>query len=235
MFKRKLTSIMVFFVVVPLIIVPGYFLIKGKQYYIVSGLICILSFVPFFASLERKKLQARELVTMACIIAAAVASRTAFFFLEQAKPTCAIVVLAAVVFGPEFGFVSGALSMLLSNMIFGQGMWTPFQMLGMGLTAFICGILFHKNRFKGKILIVGLVSGILCFAVYGLIVDTSSVFMWITDFRLKAALPVYISGLKFNVIHGVSTSVFIILFGKIVIEKLERVKYKYGLFSEKDI
>lgn len=235
MFKRKLTSIIVFLIIVPLVIVLGYFMIKGKQYYLVSGLICILSFVPFFSSLERKKLQPRELVTMACIIAAAVASRAAFFFLEQAKPTCAIVVLASVVFGPEFGFVSGALSMLLSNMIFGQGMWTPFQMLGMGLTAFICGLLFHKERFKGNIIFVGLVSGILCFVVYGLIVDTSSVFMWITDFSFKTVLPVYISGLKFNIIHGISTSIFIILCGKIIIEKLERVKIKYELFNEKNI
>lgn len=233
MFKRKLTSIITFCIVIPLVVLLGFFLLRGKQYYIVSALICLFSLIPFFLSLERKRLQARELVTMSCIIAAAVASRAAFFFLEQVKPTCAIIVLAAVVFGPEFGFVSGALSMLLSNMIFSQGMWTPFQMLGMGLTAFICGLLFHREKFKRNIITVGIVSGIVCFTIYGFIVDTSSVFMMASDLTLKSVLPVYASGVPFNMMHGATTAVLVALLGKTLIEKLERVKIKYSLFGER--
>ncbi|MBP3939229.1 MAG: ECF transporter S component, partial [Clostridia bacterium] len=63
MLKRKLITVSIFFILMPVLILLGYFFVRGKQYYIVSLIVCVLSFVPFFMSLERKKLQARELVT----------------------------------------------------------------------------------------------------------------------------------------------------------------------------
>lgn len=234
MLKRKLITVSIFFVLMPVLILLGYFFVRGKQYYIVSLIVCVLSFVPFFMSLERKKLQARELVTLASITALAVASRAAFFFLEQAKPTAAIVILAAIAFGPEFGFSVGALSMLLSNMIFGQGMWTPFQMLGMGLTAYVCGLVFHRSFKKESVLFSGFVCGVCCFAVYGFIVDSSSVLMWVPVLSLKSVLPIYASGLVFNAIHGIVTGILIMCFGKPVFERMTRVKVKYQLFGEKN-
>ena len=54
---------------------------------------------------------------------------------------CAIVILTAVAFTPEAGFVTGAAAGLISNFFFGQGPWTPWQMFAMGLIGFLSGII----------------------------------------------------------------------------------------------
>lgn len=216
----------------PAVVIAGFFLAKGKQYYLVCVIMIITAMAPFFASLERKKLQVRELVVTASVVAAAVASRAAFFFMPQAKPMCAVLIVAAIAFGAEFGFISGALSMLLSNFIFGQGMWTPFQMLGMGMTVFLCAVIFRSFKIKNTV-VLGVISGVVCFVVYGLIVDLSSVLMMTASFDFKSIFSIYLSGMPFNAIHAVTTAVLVALIQPAAGESLQRVKTKYGLFGEK--
>ena len=77
------------------------------------------------------------LAMIALLCALAIAGRVAFFFLPQIKPIAAVVILAGVSFGGEVGFVTGALSAFVSNFYFGQGSWTPFQMVALGLVGFL--------------------------------------------------------------------------------------------------
>ena len=104
-----------------------------RKYYLTSLLLVGLMFVPFVLRFEGRRPQARELVLLATMTALAVAGRAAFYWLPQCKPVCAIVILTAVAFTPEAGFVTGAAAGLISNFFFGQGPWTPWQMLGFGL------------------------------------------------------------------------------------------------------
>lgn len=233
MFKRKWFLLLTCFVIMPAIIILFFYMFGGKQYYAVSVALIIVSMLPFFFSLERKKLQARELVVLASIVAIAVAGRAAFFALPQVKPTCAIVMLAAIVFGPEIGFITGSLSMLLSNFIFGQSMNTPFQMFGMGLAAMLCGLIFYKRDSKIPNWVIAVTGGIICFAVYGFVVDSGTVLIISPSMTLNSVLAVYASGVVFNLIHGASTFIIILLAGKIIIEKLERIRIKYDLFPQK--
>lgn len=230
--RKRIISILILCLLIPAVVIAGFFLAKGKQYYLVSLLVIAISILPFMLSLERKKLQLRELVIISSVIAISVASRAAFFYLPNIKPMCAILIIAAISFGAEFGFTCGALSMLLSNFIYGQGMWTPFQMLAMGVTVFVCALIFRTFRIKNRF-ILGIVSGILCFALYGIIVDLSSVFMMVSEYNLRSVLSIYASGFPFNIIHGLTTGICITLFEPSVSEKLERIKQKYGLFGEK--
>ncbi len=94
--------------------------------------------LPFFARFEGRRPQARELVLLAVMTAFAVAGRVAFYWAPQFKPVCAIVILTAVAFNAEAGFITGAAAGLISNMFFGQGPWTPWQMFGFGLVGFFC-------------------------------------------------------------------------------------------------
>lgn len=232
MLKRKIISIITLCILIPAIVIGAFFLTKGKQYYLTSLIIIGAAMFPFFFSLERKKLQTRELVILASVIAAAVASRAAFFFLPEVKPMFAVLIMAAIAFGAEFGFISGAMAMLISNFIYGQGMWTPFQMLGMGVTVFLTAITVRKLREKNRI-IIAIISGLFSCVIYGIIVDLSSVFMMLSSFNIKSIASIYISGLPFNIIRGVSTAVIVALTQPLINEKLVRIKVKYGLFGEK--
>lgn len=218
---------------VPAIIFGCFKLIDGKQYYLASALIVVLALGALFFSTEKKKLSTRELVSIACIVALAVAGRSVMFMLPQVKLTCAIVILAAISFGPNVGFLCGSLSMLVSNIFFGQGTHTPFQMFGMGLVAFLCGLMFYNNRLGRNRLIVALVGGFLCFAVYGFIVDSSSALFFSSPLSLKTVMPIYISGISFNAIHGVSTFVFLLITTPYIKDTFDRLAKKYELFGAK--
>lgn len=229
--SKKIISLLIFLIAVPAVIFGCWKLVDGKQYYLASALIIILALVLLFFSLEKKELHTRELVAIACIVALAVAGRAVLFMLPQVKLTCAIVILAAISFGPYVGFLSGALSMFVSNIIFGQGTYTPFQMFGMGLVAFLCGLIFYNKKLGGNRWAVAAVSGLLCFAVYGFIVDTSSALFYSANLSIKTMLPVYISGLSFNAIHAVTTFVALLLATPYIKDTFDRVAKKYGLFN----
>lgn len=212
--------------------VVGKICFDNKHYYICAIALIVLAAVPFALKFGKKNIGSRELAVMASIAAAAVASRAAFFALQQVKPMCAVLIIAAAAFGGEVGFVLGALSMFLSNFIFGQGTWTAFQMFGMALTAYLCGKIFYKTKFGKNKLAASVVGGLLCFAVYGFSVDTGSVLLMAADYSPKSIFSVYLSGVPFNLIHGATTAVLLFIGYKPILEKLERVRIKYALFGE---
>ncbi len=105
--------------------------------------------IPFFLVYDRKKPQARELIPIAVMAALGVVGRTVFAIipLPNFKPVSAIVIITAISFGPEAGFLTGALTGFVSNFIFGQGPWTPWQMFCWGMIGFIAGLLENKGFF----------------------------------------------------------------------------------------
>ena len=108
--------------------------------------------IPFFLVFDKRKPQARELIPIAVMAALGVVGRTVFAIipLPNFKPVSAIVIITAIAFGPETGFMTGALTGFVSNFIFGQGPWTPWQMFCWGMIGFIAGILENKGFFKSR-------------------------------------------------------------------------------------
>lgn len=228
--KIKLISLLSLFVAAPLSLFLCMHFIKSKSYYVAAVIIIICAIVPFFAFFEKRKVRTGEIVIIALMTALAVASRSVMMFIPQVKPVCALVIVTAIAFGPNTGFLTGALSMFLSNFIFGQGMFTPFQMLGMGLTGFICGCIFSAKKIPVNRLTVSITGGLVCFLVYGFIADSCSVLMLSTNISIKSALAFYASGLSFNIIHGVTTGILLFFINKPMNEKFSRLSKKYGIF-----
>ena len=206
-------------------------LFKSGNYYIAAVAIILFAILPFYVLFEQRKIKTSEIVTLSAMIALCVVSRAVMAYIPQVKPTCALVIVTAIAFGSNVGFLVGSLSMFVSNFIFGQGMFTPFQMLGMGLTGFICGLIFHKKAFANNKLAVSIVGGLACFLVYGLIVDSCSFLMMSTDFTFKSAIKIYLSGMSFNLIHGITTGILLFFINKPMTDKFNRLRIKYGIFS----
>ncbi len=202
-----------------------------KYYYISATVIIVLAILPFFVMFEKRKLSTIELVTVAVMVAVCSGSRLAFSFLPQFKPMCALVIIAASAFGENIGFIVGAMSVFVSNFAFGQGAFTPFQMLGMGLVAFLCGALFHNKILGKNRLAVSVIGTVLTFFVYGVIVDSASVFMMTTEYTFEKIIGIYASGVGFNLIHAITTGIVLFLFYKPMINKLSRLNVKYGIFA----
>ena len=143
----------------------------------------------------------------------------------------AVVIVAGMCLGPFSGYMVGALSAFLSNFLFGQGIWTPFQMVALGLVGLLAGMLLHPGRVNRWVL--ALVGFFLATVVYGLVVDLSTVLMTVTDFTWPAVLAVYASGAPFDLVFGGSTAVFLVLFGTPLEQKITRLQRKYGLLERK--
>ena len=85
-----------------------------------------------FAWYERSHPSARVLALVATLAALAALGRIAFAPIPNVKPTTDIVLLTGYVLGGAPGFMVGAVAALASNLFFGQGPWTPWQMAGWG-------------------------------------------------------------------------------------------------------
>ena len=76
-----------------------------------------------------------------------------------------------------------------------------------------------------------LYGGLATLVIYGVLMDTSSVTLFSGDFKWKSLMAMYVSGFPFNVIHGVSTIVFLYFLARPMNRKLDRIKKKYGIME----
>lgn len=230
--RHTRVSILVICIMLPLVLaVSRYF--GNRRYYLCSVLLILLSMVPFFLSFEKRKPQAREIVTLAVMCAIAVASRAAFIMVPHFKPMVGIIIITAMAFGAESGFLTGAVSGFVSNFLFGQGPWTPWQMFAFGIAGFLAGLLAKAGILKGeKRVPAAIYGGIVVLCIVGPLLDTSSLFTISTEVTKESAAAIYLSGLPVNAVHALATVLTILLLSKPITEKLNRIKMKYGMMEE---
>lgn len=227
--SRLIISGLIFFVVMPLVLYVGITYLGDRKYYFISVMIILLACIPFVLAFERRKPQPREILIIAVMSAISVAGRCLFIVTPGFKPVSAITAITGFSLGAEAGFLTGATSALVSNMFFGQGPWTPFQMFTWGMIGFIAGLLGKTGQMHKKIplILFGIFAGI--FFSFGMDIwgslSTYGVFSW------EAYVLALSTAVPFTIIYAVSNILFLLLLAKPIREKLERVKMKYGIFK----
>lgn len=204
-----------------------------REYYVISIVIIIAAILWFMWSFERRKPQEREVVMLAVMTAMAVVGRAIFIVTPQFKPCAAIIIITGIMLGKQSGFLCGALTALVSNFIFGQGPWTPWQMIAFGLVGLVSAIIFNGKRehYADNRILLGIYGFLITFLLYGFIMDTSTVLMYTDKLRFSTFMATYLSGLYFNIIHGLSTLIFLLILSKSIFSKIRRLKVKYGMFN----
>jgi energy-coupling factor transport system substrate-specific component len=140
--------------------------------------------------------------------------------------------LSGFVFGAESGLVIGTVAALASNMILGQGPWTPWQMLAWGLVGLTAGLLRNTGLMKsvwGKVLF-GLAWGFLygwITNIWGILSLTQSG----TPINIETVWLYFAGSALFDSMHSISNVFFLLLFGNLWIKNLTRFKRKYGLLE----
>ncbi len=213
----------------------GIYIFDNQRYFIVSMLLVIYAMVPFFARFERSSPKAREIVILAVMISVAVAGRAAFFMVPNFKPTVAIIIIAGVALGRQAGFLTGATSAFVSNFLFGQGPWTTWQMLAMAVIGYLAGAVFYRYGDRMKVVVLAVFGGAATFFIYGAITDMWTILMMTSQPSLATAMVVYGAAVPFNAVHAAATVIFLLLLAKPMVEKLNRVKVKYGMGRADDI
>ncbi|MBQ8786689.1 MAG: ECF transporter S component [Oscillospiraceae bacterium] len=219
---RSAVKIAVPFMLIPLLVVLGATVFDEQRYLIVSIGVALLSLLLFAAGYEKKPTGSRRMVIVAVMTALCIAGRFIPFF----KPVTAITVITAIYLGGEAGFLVGALSALLSNFYFGQGPWTPFQMIAWGMIGLLAGFLANPiKRHKWFMLVYGVLAGI----VYSLVMDIWTVIWYDGSFRSELYLTAILTALPHTIMYSVSNFIFLWFMAKPFGEKLERIKIKYGI------
>ena len=87
---------------------------------------------------------------------------------------------------------------------------------------------FTKDRDRLSLSVFG---GLSIFLIYGGILNPTSVLMYQSTPTLKMILTTYVTGLAADAVHAAATVFFLWFLSESMLEKLDRVKVKYGLIE----
>ena len=193
-------------------------------------LLAAVSCIPYYYKYEKKKPQTREHVVLAVMTALTVISRMIFAPVPGFKPVAAMVMICGMAFGRESGFLCGSLSAFVSSFFFGQGPWTPFQMIAWGSIGWFSGMLNRTGQMEKRRIrtaVFGILAGIWYSLVMNLwvVIGAGEGLEWI---RYGA---VFITSLPVTAEYCVSNVLFLWILVPGFMKRLNRVKYKYGFFE----
>ena len=226
MSPRRGLALGLLFLLIPaaLILTPR---LGGRVWYLTSLLIICFTLAAFFLAFEARRPQARELVVLSVLCALAVAARAAFVAVPHFKPMTGIIMISGMAFGPAAGFLTGAVSGFVSNFLFGQGPWTPWQMYAWGLMGYVAGALASTKLFRRPWAV--LLYGFLASFGYGFLMNSWTLFSFVQPVTWQAALATYGAALAFDATHAVSTVAFLSVTLLPWQKELRRIRQKYGV------
>lgn len=228
--KATALSLLVIFLLIPMTLMLGIRL-PGRWFYLTSTLVVMEIMLPFFFAFESRRPQAREVVIIAVMAALAAASRAAFAFLPYFKPIIGIIMITGIAFGPQAGFLTGAVGVFASNFFFSQGPWTPWQMFAYGMAGVLAGAVFYRRESWQKPWILAPFGFFVLLLIVGPMLDSCTVFTMLSKFTWESVLFIYGQGVPVNVAHGVSCALTLLLLGKPLLKKLRRLRVKYGMME----
>jgi energy-coupling factor transport system substrate-specific component len=172
---------------------------------------------------ERSEPPAKLLAVVATLAALAALGRDAFAAVPDVKPITAIVLVGGLAFGARPGFAIGAISALASNILLGEGPWTPWQMLGWGLVGLLGAALGGLLRGRRP---PALVLALACAAsaeLFNLVVD---LYTWTgTGNHTVAGFGLVLgSAVAFDLTHVAASFAFGLAFGPGLLRMLMRIR-----------
>ena len=212
------------------VLLLGIGLWKEQHYLLVSFLLIVCAMLPFFIRFERRQVKTEEVILIAILAAIAAISRVPFAALPSVQPTSFVIMMAALVFGAEVGFLVGSIAALVSNIFLGQGPWTPWQMFSWGMMGFTAGLL--KDGVLMKSLLVKKIFGFVWGFVFGWIMNLWFVLGFLKELTWPVFLSAYISSFYFDLAHALANVFFITFFSVVWMRILTRVKVKYGMLKQ---
>jgi energy-coupling factor transport system substrate-specific component len=191
--------------------------------FLVVGLVLAVGWLAY----ERKRPSARMAAVVAVMSALAALGRDAFVALPDVKPITAMTFVVGYALGPLPGFTVGALGMLVSNFMLGQGPYTPWQMAAWGLVGLGGAALGTLTRRR-----VRRVPLALACALAALIAEEiMNLYTWTLGAAHTPAafLAVAGQGLPYDLAGGVASFLFGLAFAPELAQVLARVRLRMDI------
>jgi energy-coupling factor transport system substrate-specific component len=194
---------------------------------IASFVVLMVVLAAGFAWYERSRPPAKVLSLVAALAALATVGRIAFAPIPNVKPTTDIALFAGYALGPVPGFAVGAVAALASNVFFGQGPWTPWQMVGWGGAGLLGGLIaraFGRDLGRWRLAAACALAG----ALFGLLLDG---YQWVQGAGqdLEHYLAVSATSLPYNVAHVLGNIGFCLLLGPTFVSALSRYRRRFSV------
>jgi energy-coupling factor transport system substrate-specific component len=179
-----------------------------------------------FSWYERAHPTARVIALVATLAALAALGRIAFAPLPNVKPTTDIVLISGYVLGGAPGFAVGAVAALASNLFFGQGPWTPWQMVawgGVGLAG--AGLARIAGRELSRIPLAAACA--VASLGFGAVMNLH---LWITysgDHTAAKLAATFATSLPFDIAHMTGSVLFCLAFGPALVRALSRYRQRF--------
>jgi energy-coupling factor transport system substrate-specific component len=197
--------------------------------------------------LGTRRLDSRRLALLAALAAIDSALRLALVNgIGGFSPVFFLILAAGYVFGPSYGFLVGAFSLLVSALVTGGvGPWLPYQMFGagwVGLAAALPGTLLRRR--SDLLGLIGLAAlGVVMGFAYGALLDVQT---WTTGYQGGGALGwspemspalrlihfarfYLVTSLAYDTFRAVGNALMVLILGAPVIAALVRLRARFAV------
>lgn len=164
----------------------------------------------------------KSIVLVAMLAGLTVTGRIAFSFIPNVQPMTVIIIIIALVMGVKYGVLIGALSMILSNLVLGMGLWTVPQVIGYAVIALVTGTVI-RPLFERIPHIAMSVYAAFTGLLYGFIMA-----LWQAPFYgLKYFWAYWLAGIPFDMYHAIGNFIFYVALAPVFIPLLHKLLRKY--------
>lgn len=150
-------------------------------------------------------MKTKKIAVIGLLSALNIASRIILKALPNIKPIAPIIFITSMILGPSYGIPIAVVTVLVSSLFLGFGIYVPFQIIGFCIVAGV-GAIVGKLFKKPNIILTSILCGFLGF-VYGFIVSLDKLLMA----GPYAFLVYYIQGLPFDFLHAMGNVIFYIV------------------------
>ena len=164
-------------------------------------------------------METRRLSLIAMLSSLSFVGRMSFTFLPNVQPTTVIIILVTMYLGTMDGWLVATVSIFMSNMYLGMGVWTIAQIVSFSaliLMVHLCKMMNIGMRYYP---FIAFISGL----VYGLIISLvqAPFFGWISFF------PYWLSGLPYDFSHAIGNYLFFIILHPPLSKILKKQKSRF--------
>jgi energy-coupling factor transport system substrate-specific component len=205
--------------------------LKNNQYQTISLALAIAACLPFYYRYEKKQLNIKELVLIAVLTTTAVSGRVLFYLIPAVTPMSALIILTGICMGSEVGFLVGSLSAVTTNILFGQGPWTPFQMFSWGVIGLIAGLPLVRHQLQKHYWLLS-AYGVFAGLFFSFFMDVWTVFSLDHTFSWPRYAALLVTAAPFTLTYCIANVFFSCLLLRTFQRRLERILIKYNIRVE---
>ncbi|KMQ32193.1 ECF transporter S component [Bacillus cereus] len=164
----------------------------------------------------------KSIVLVAMFASLTVTGRIVFSFIPNVQPMTVIIIIIVLVMGVKYGILISVLSMVLSNLILGMGIWTIPQIIGYVVITLVTGIIIRPIFVRIPHIAMSIYAAFTGL-LYGFILA-----LWQAPFYgLKYFWLYWLAGIPFDIYHAIGNFIFYTALAPIFIHLIHKLLKKY--------